>query len=218
MPTLYGAAPSPFVRKVRVVLHEKGLTYDHEFVGPGSRKPEFRKISPLGRIPGFIDGDLVVSDSSVICAYLERAHPEPALYPRDPVPYARALWYEEYADTALAAVATFGTFGRKIIAPLRGAPIDHAAIEKTLTDELPPVFDYLEGEVADREFLVGDRFSIADISVATHFVNFGHAGYAVDAARWPRLAAWVRRQLARQIFVDLAAQDRALLGLSTAAS
>lgn len=213
MPTLYGAAPSPFVRKVRVVLHEKGIAYDHEFVGPGSRKPEFRRISPLGRIPGFVDGDLAVSDSSVICAYLERIHPDPPMYPREARPYARALWYEEYADTTLAPVATFGTFGRKIIAPLRGTPIDHAAIEKTLAEELPPVFDYLEEQVGTREFLVGDRFSIADVSVATHFVNFGHAGYRVDVARWPQLAGWVTRQLARPIFVKLAAQDRQVLGL-----
>jgi len=213
MPTLFGASPSPFVRKVRVVMHEKGIAYEHEFVGPGSRKSEFRSISPLGRIPGFVDGDLSVSDSSVICAYLERTHPEPPMYPRDAKQYARALWYEEYGDTALAAVATFGTFGRKIIAPLRGAAVDHAAIEKTLAEELPPVFDYLEGQTGGREYLVGDRFSIADVSIATHFVNFGHAGYEVDAGRWPRLAAWVKRHLARPIFVDLAAQDRQLLGL-----
>lgn len=213
MPTVLGASPSPFVRKVRVVLHEKGIPYEHQFVGPGNRKPEFRRISPLGRIPGFVDGDLAVSDSSVICLYLEKTHPAPPMYPAEPKAYARALWYEEYADTALAAGATFGTFGRKIIAPLRGAPLDQAAIDKTLAEELPPVFDYLDGEIGDREFLVGDRFSIADVSVATHFVNFRHAGFDVDAGRWPRLRRWVDRHLARPIFVELAAEDRRALNL-----
>lgn len=213
MPTVLGASPSPFVRKVRVVLYEKGIGYQHQPVGPGSTKPEFRKISPLGKIPGFVDGDVAICDSSVICLYLERMHPEPPMYPADPADYARALWLEEYADTALAAVATFGTFGRKIVAPLRGAPVDEAAIARTLAEEVPPVFDYLEEQVDDREFLAGDRYSIADVSVATHFVNFRHAGFDVDAARWPKLRRWVDRQLARPIFVELAAQDRQVLGL-----
>jgi len=213
MPTVLGASPSPFVRKVRVVLYEKGIAYQHQPVGPGSKKPEFRKISPLGKIPALVDGDLAMCDSSVICLYLERKHPEPPMYPADPADYARALWLEEYADTALANVATFGTFGRKIIAPLRGAPVDEAAIRKTIEEELPPVFDYLEGQVGDGEFLAGGRYSIADVSVATHFVNFRHAGFEVDPARWPALRAWVDRHLARLIFVELAAQDRQVLGL-----
>ena len=44
------------------------------------------------------------ADSSVICAYLERIHPMPALYPMDPVEYAKALWFEEYGDSELACV------------------------------------------------------------------------------------------------------------------
>src|SRR5262249_41546510 len=136
MPTLYGASPSPFVRKVRVVMHEKGIAYEHEFVGPGSRKPEFRAISPLGRIPGLVDGDLSVSDSSVICAYLERTHPDPPMFPRDPKQYARALWYEEYGDTALAAGAAFGTVGGKNVARLGGAAVGPATTRTTPNAQL----------------------------------------------------------------------------------
>ncbi len=213
MLNVLGASPSPFVRKVRVFLHEKGLSYEHAPVGPGSSKPEFRKISPLGKIPALVDGEVAICDSSVICLYLERTHPEPPLYPDTPADYARALWLEEYADTALAAVATFGTFGRKIVAPLRGKPVDEAAIQHTLEQELPPVFDYLETQVGTGELLVGARYSIADIAVATHFVNFRHAGFDVDTRRWPRLRAWVDRHLDRPIFRELAAEDRRVLGL-----
>ncbi|MFN8544239.1 MAG: glutathione S-transferase family protein [Candidatus Binatia bacterium] len=213
MPTVLGASASPFVRKVRVVLAEKGIAYDHKPVRPRSTNPEFRKVSPLGKIPAFVDGDFAICDSSVICAYLERVHPAPAMYPHPPKDFARALWYEEYGDTVLAQGATFGTFGRKIVAPLSGQPVDEAAIRKTVEEELPPVFDWLEGEVGTREFLVGERFSIADVSIATHFVNFRHAGFDVDAARWPRLASWVTHHLARPIFVQLAAEDRQALGL-----
>jgi len=82
MPTLYGAFGSPFVRKAIVALTEKGIGYDHEQVIPFLPNPEYRKISPLGKIPAFRDGDRTLADSSVIIAYLERTHPEPALYPK----------------------------------------------------------------------------------------------------------------------------------------
>ena len=91
MPTLYGALGSPFVRKAIVALTEKGIVYDHEQVVPFGPNPEYRKISPLGKIPAFRDGDRTLADSSVIIAYLERTHPEPPLYPQDAYEYARAL-------------------------------------------------------------------------------------------------------------------------------
>jgi glutathione S-transferase len=70
-------------------------------------------------------------------------------------------------------------------------PADEVAIKKTIDEEVPPLFDYLEQEIADKQFLVGSRFTIADIGVATHFVNFKFAGCSLDAKRWPQLAAYV---------------------------
>ena len=86
-----GGGVSPFVRKVRVALAEKGLDYTHEQVNPFAPPAGYREISPLGKIPAFKDGDRTLCDSSVICAYLEKTHPKPALYPSDPYDYARAL-------------------------------------------------------------------------------------------------------------------------------
>src|SRR5258708_28903697 len=91
MPILYGTFGSPFVRKVVVALGEKGIAFDHDPVLPFGPTPEYRKISPLGKIPAFRDGDRTLADSSVIIAYLERTHPEPALYPSDPYEFARAV-------------------------------------------------------------------------------------------------------------------------------
>ena len=69
MPTVYGANASPFVRKVRVALAEKGIPYelDPVFPGPGIT-PEFRQMSPLGKIPAYRDGERTLADSSVIIA------------------------------------------------------------------------------------------------------------------------------------------------------
>jgi glutathione S-transferase len=93
MPRILGVGLSPFVRKTRVFFAEKGLTYDLVPVFPGSPDPEYRKKSPLGKIPCYEEEDgFTVPDSSVICTYIESVHPTPALYPQDPKLRARALW------------------------------------------------------------------------------------------------------------------------------
>ena len=83
MPTIHGVNASPFVRKIRAVFEEKGLAYDLNPVMPFGTSDEFKKISPLGKIPVYQDGDYTLPDSSCIALYIERKHPEPALYPAD---------------------------------------------------------------------------------------------------------------------------------------
>src|SRR4029453_8158249 len=166
MPTVYGANASPFVRKVRVFLAEKGIPYDLEPIIPFGPNPEFRKISPLGRIPAFRDGTRTLADSSVLCACGERPHPSPPLYPSDAYDYARALWFEEYADGGLVMVTGPKIFFQKFVAPrFFNPPAEEAMVKKAIEEELPPMFDYLEAELGNREYLVGPTFSIADIGV-----------------------------------------------------
>jgi glutathione S-transferase len=215
MPTVYGAGLSPFVRKVRVALAEKGLPYDLEVVMPGSPDPEFRKMSPLGKIPAFRDGERTLSDSSVICQYLERTHPEPPLYPSDPYQFARALWFEEYADTALVEVVGGKIFFPRIVAKLlMGKEPDEAAVQKAIDEDLPPRFDYLESQLGQGPYLVGERFTVADAAVTSMFANLQHAGVVVDAARWPKLAKYVATHLARPSFAPLIQEEKAFLGRS----
>ena len=209
MPTLYGANASPFVRKVRVVLAEKNIPYELEPVFPGpTAPPEFRKLSPLGKIPAYRDGDKTLADSSVICAYLERTHPTPALYPSDPYDYARALWFEEWADGGLTPISGGKIFFPLIVGPrFFGREPDKAAVQKTIDEELPPFLDYLESQLVGGEFLVGKAFSIGDIGVLTQFVNLAHAGVEPDAKRWPKLAAYVQRGHARPSFKALIEEE-----------
>jgi glutathione S-transferase len=208
MPTVYGVNASPFVRKVRVVLAEKGIAYDLEPVFPGpTAPPDFKKMSPLGKVPAYRDGDRTLCDSSVICAYLERIHPTPALYPSDPYQYARALWFEEYADGGLVTVVGAKIFFPKVVGPrFFNRPTDEAMVKKAIEEELPPMFDYLEGELGG-DFLVGSTLSIGDIGVASQFVNLRHSGVGVDAKRWPKLSAYVRRIHERPSFKALIEEE-----------
>ena len=206
MPTLYGVALSPFVRKVRVALAEKGVDYDLEPVmpmPPHNSTPEYRAISPLGKVPAYRDGDFAISDSSVILQYLERAHPEPSLLPSDPKECARALWFEELGDTRLVENVGPIFFNRMVKPNLMNEEPDQAAIEAAL-ENLPPLFDYLEGQLGEDGFLMGDRFTVADIGVGTVLRQFQIAGESVDASRWPKLAAYSERVLARPSFASAA--------------
>jgi glutathione S-transferase len=150
----------------------------------------------------------------VIIAYLEKIHPQPALYPSDTYDYARALWFEEYGDGGLAPITGGKIFFPKVIAPrfFKQEP-NLAAIQKVVDEELPPMFDYLEGELGNNEYLVGNKFSIADIGIATQFVNFMHAGYSVDPKRWPKLAAHITRIHSRPSFKEAIDQEKKMLGL-----
>lgn len=213
MITVHGAPASPFVRKVRVALAEKGLEYTLNPVSPFGPDPEFRKLSPLGKIPALTDGEASLPDSSVICAYLERKYPERPIYPSDPYAYGRALWFEEYADSALVAVIGPKIFFQKIVNPMFfNRPCDDAMVDKAVHEELPPLLDYLEEQVSGEGFVDG-RFSIADVAVSTMFVNLQYAGFGIDAARWPKLAAHVARVHARPSFAACIAEERAMFGL-----
>lgn len=210
---LFGANPSPFVRKVKVVLAEKNLPFEQEQTSPFPPTAEFRKISPLGRIPAFQDGDKTLADSSIISAYLERTHPQPALYPSDPYDYARALWFEEYGDGGLAPIIGAKMFFNKIVGPaLMKLKFDEALFRKAEQEELPPMLSYLEGELKG-DFLVGNSLTIGDISIGSQFVNLLLAGVSPDAAKWPKLAAYLSRIHSRPSFKPLIEGDKKMFGV-----
>ena len=197
-PTLYGAPLSPFVRKVRLYLLEKGLDYQLEIVTPFGQPAWFRELSPLGRIPAMRDGDVTLADSSVICQYLEEKHPQLVpLYGRDAEERARVRWLEKYSDYEVAPLATFGVFRNRALKPTMGQPCDEAAVQAALTDKLPPHFDYLEKALGSAEYFVGERLTMADLAFTTQLINMEHGGERLDAERWPRLAAHYERITAR---------------------
>ena len=193
-----------------MLLKEKGVSYELKEVIPfRNQDPEFKKISPLEKVPAYQDGDCTLADSSVICAYIERTHPEPAFYPADPYDYARTLWFEEYADTALYAVIGSKIFAPKVLAPvLFNQKPDESAIQKASDEELPPLFDYIENQIESSDAIVGKSFSIGDISLTSQFVILRYSGYGVDKARWPKLAQYVARNLARPSFIGAIEEER----------
>ncbi len=215
---LYGSSFSPFVRKVLAFAAEKGIELEVKPVRIGDPDPDFRACSPFGKMPALRDGDFTIADSSAIVAYLDAVKPAPNLIPDEPRGRARAIWFDEFADTIL-----FGCGGKmfmnRIVAPVfLRRPGDEAIAAAAERDELPPLLDYLESVVPAAGFLVEDRLTLADIAVASPFVNLMHLGIEVDPAARPRLAAYLGRILARPSFAPWIEKETGQLARARAAA
>ena len=199
---IIGSFVSPYVRKVLACMHLKGLAYEIDPITPFFGNDEFRRLSPLSRIPVLIEGDFCTSDSSVICAYLDEAYPGAPLLPADPKDRARARWLEEFADTRLGDLFIWGLFYQRVVSPLVwGEPTDEQRVAKTLEEDAPVALDYLEGVLPETGWIFGD-FGLPDIAIASFFRNAAYADFEPDADRWPRVASFVRRALAHDAFAS----------------
>jgi len=200
---IIGSYLSPYVRKVLVVLDLKGIPYEVDPVVPFFGNDRFSQVSPVRRIPVLVDDQVTLADSSVICQYLEDRYQHPMLYPRNIVDRARARWLEEYADSLIGEVFIWRLFNQVAIKPsVWGEETDKAVVEKTLQEDVPGVLAYLETQVPAKGFIF-NGVSIADISIACFFRNAAFAGFQVDAARWPKTAAFIDRILKLDSFQKL---------------
>jgi glutathione S-transferase len=201
--TIIGSFVSPYVRKVLAAMNLKGLSYEVDPITPFYGNDEFQRLSPLRRIPVLIDGDFSISDSSVICDYLDDAYSGHPLYPSDPKQRARARWLEEFADTRLGDLFIWSLFYQKIVRPMVwGEPTDEERVAKAQNEDIPAALDYLEAELPAEGFLFGD-IGVADIAIASFFRNGAYAGFETDGTRWPRTAAFVEQVLAHSCVATL---------------
>jgi glutathione S-transferase len=210
---VYGSSLSPFVRKTLAFAAEKGIAVEVKPVGIGSNDPEFLACSPFRKMPAFRDGDFAISDSTAIITYLEAKCPDPALLPAEAKSRARTIWYEEFADTILAASMGKMFFNRLVAPRFLGRTGDLAAADKAEKEELPPLTAYLERVLGESgtPFLVDGRLTLADLAVASPFVNVAHLGVAIDGATYPRTAAYIAAMHARPSFARLIAKEQAFL-------
>jgi glutathione S-transferase len=193
---IHGVLVSVHTRKVIVAAIEKELPYQINQVVPvipGNPPPNWRALSPTGMIPAISDGDFTLADSTAICAYLERAHPQHPLYPTDAKAYARAMWLEQYAGGTVFRHVVHPLFHRVFVQPnVQKVPSDPAKIEAVVNSVVPEVFGYLES-VAGDAFLAGSTMSMADVAVVSNLITFQYIGFSLDSAHYPKLSALFER-------------------------
>lgn len=206
--TVHGAPLSPFVRKVRTLLAEKGIGYQLEVVLPYAPPEGYEALNPLLRIPAYQDDDVTLADSAVICHYIEQTQPATPLIPDNAIDHARCEWLEKYADYELFEVTTNTLFRETLIKPLMKQPTDMEKINIALESKLPALLNYLEAQLGDKTWFVANQFSLADIAIACQFINMEHANYRLDGDRWPALSKFLQRCYERKSLCSLIDEER----------
>ncbi|HXN87277.1 MAG TPA: glutathione S-transferase family protein [Candidatus Binataceae bacterium] len=185
----YTQAPNP--RRVRVFLAEKGIKVPYEQVDIGTgknRAPEFLKINPMGGLPVLeLDDGTHLAESVAICRYFEALHPEPRLMGIDGKDAAtvemwnRRMEFEILSMTAGAFRNTTAFFKGKIPQSAEyGAICKDAAIKR---------LEWLDTVLADRPYIAGERFTIADIT-AMIGIDFGKLSDIRILPEQKNLARW----------------------------
>lgn len=205
---VHGAPLSPYVRKVRVMLAEKGIDYELKMAVPYDLPEGYEKLNPLMRIPAYRDEDVTLADSAVICHYIEQKDNSTPLMPSSAAGRAQCEWLEKYADYELAPYTTAAIFRHTLILPLIKQATDHSLIERAKEELLPPLFNYLSEQLGDNDWFVENTFSLADIAIACQLINMEHAQHALDEKRWPALHAFLQRCYVRESFSAILPQER----------
>lgn len=192
MLTLYGAMAS---RAHRVVwmLKELGLPFEHvptNFLDGSTRKPEYLAVNPNGRVPALDDDGFRICESLAINLYLAKKHGR-ALAPADLREDALATQWSLWVVTEVEKPLLFASANRALFAP--GSRNEEEA--QMAYDKLDRPFKVLDAHLADRPYLLGDRFTVADLNVATVMDLAPQCAISLDA--WPRVREWHQRCLAR---------------------
>ncbi len=205
---LFGFPLSPFVRKVAVVLTEKGLEFDWEATNPRTPTDEFTAASPFGKIPAFTDGDYSLADSTAIVAYLEAAYPLPALLPADARARGKEVFFDEVMDTLMVPAGAPMVLNRFLKPVIFGEPGDEEAA-LAAEEAIKRPLAYLDKEAAANGFLTG-TYGLGDIAFCSVVKTLAYAGWTLDAAAYPALAALYGRVCERPAWIAVAAREDAM--------
>jgi len=197
---LFTYATSPYARKVRMALDYKGVSYEPiERCYSIDRQEDLRSVTLRAEVPTVVlDDGRTITDSTIICEYLEEVYPEPPLYPKDPYERARMRMIEELCDRSFDAVG-FG-FG---LAVVREQEQESQAMKQAAVEELRRLLAVLERELGERNFFC-DELSLADFATICYVP--GAKSMGVNPQEFPHVWAWMGRM--RRLPVVVADHER----------
>lgn len=228
---LYNAAHSTCSQKVRICLAEKNLPFEDIRLDLAKAKdhltPEYLKLNPNGVVPTLVDGDAVITDSSVICEYLDEKYPAVRLMPDDVVERAKLRAWMRFLEEVPTAAVRVPSFNMGFLTRFEG--LDRSQFEAQESDRRPirkqfyrrmgtsgfkkeDVEASLEqlGNTCARmnaaletgPWLMGERLTLADVIVAPLIDRMADLGFAaaIWEQKYPRVADWYERMQARPAF------------------
>ena len=197
------STPTPNGVKVSIMLEETGLPYEPHFINIGQNEtwtPEYLALNPNGKIPSIIDPDgpggkpLPLFESGAILLYL--AEKTGKFLPSDP---ARRYETIQWVFFQMAAVGPmFGQLG--FFHKFAGREIEDKRPLERYRNESKRLLGVLETRLEGRDWIMGEDFTIADISLlgwVRNLVGFYGAGELVEFDSFKRVPAWLERGLAR---------------------
>lgn len=188
---IYDSRSAPNPRRVRIFLAEKGIEVPYQevdLVKAENRSPEFRQKNPLGVVPVLeLDDGTCIAESVAICRYFEERHPEPPLMgtgARD-----RALvemWQRRMEFEIFIPIAQVFRNGHPFFAGRIPQVPDWAEVCRKAAEHQ---LEWLDAVLADRQFIAGDRYTIADIT-ALCGIDFGRVSNIRIQPEQRNVARW----------------------------
>jgi len=188
---IYDSQTAPNPRRVRIFLAEKGIEVPYEqvdIVKADNRSPEFRRKNPLGTLPVLeLDDGTHIAESVAICRYFEETHSKPPLMGTDARDRALVEMWQRRMELEIFVPITqvfrnlHPFFAGRIPQVAEWGEVNRTAAEARLA--------WLDTVLAEREFVAGDRFTIADIT-ALCGIDFGRVSKIRIQPEHTHLARW----------------------------
>ncbi|KGY13245.1 glutathione S-transferase [Vibrio tubiashii] len=193
---LYWHPLSGHAHRAQMLIHILGLEHELivvDLIAGEQRQPEFLALNPFGQVPVLVDGETVIFDSNAILVYLATMYDKQKKWLPDS-PKERAQ-IEQFLS--LAACRLAGS-----VAKLRAANLFNRSIDSdALTKEANTLFAQLDGYQRNRQWLVGEQPSIADLALYTYIKLAPEGGVSLE--HYPDLQAWIRRVEALPDFIPM---------------
>ncbi len=188
---LYDSAVAPNPRIVRVYLAEKGIEVPKvqvDLAGAENRKPEYLAKNPMGGVPMLeLDDGTYIAETIAICRYFEEQQPEPALFGTDAKDKAVVEMWRRRMELEVA-VPIMQTF-RNTHEFFKGRIPQVAEWGEVMREAATKRLEWLDSVLADREWIAGDRFTIADITAMVG-IDFGRPSKIRIADDQKNLKRW----------------------------
>jgi glutathione S-transferase len=196
---LYGAPnPAPNPRRVRIFLAEKGVDLPETPINLMQREhksPEHRARNSLGQVPTLVlDDGTAISETVAICRYFDEAHPEPPLFGSTPVEKALVDMWVRRAEFVL--MQPVGNFWRHAHPRTAALLTQYKDFGESNRETYGNALKWLDRELAERPFLAGEAYSMADICALTTIDFADWIGLPVPEER-SNVVAWRERVSAR---------------------